>query len=423
MSTESKEKVFYFGIYFGCIIAFPISTPYLDLFFISIYLILMVKGASGHKKSFGFSKSIDIPSIALFLFFFLRDLFSLINFFEVKTLRILLVHLVLFILLIVHSLQLNPKINYKIILRISIIYFAFYNIYYFIILLTGQNWATLQTVYLTGSVYASIPFLFTSYMVLENSSNKTLRFEYFLTILALTSAILYSSRSLLLFILFFIGIYFFKSKVELRKRLKFVFGCLFLTISMSWAFGVFVSYSNDFRIGNDSDIAIVEEDKIIETNKSVIRFFEDLTSSAFFLVENKRDDDRKAHILCALESLENRTLINNLIGSGTNTYRHTLASCSQFGGQGYSDNSIKRENKGSQSISFTIIMLDYGLFAYILFFSLFAKRLYDFYQSRVSLTYLLYFLLNFYLFFVTNLGVTFIVWLFFTSKKMYQTES
>jgi hypothetical protein len=121
VSTESKEKVFYFGIYFGCIIAFPISTPYLDLFFISIYLILMVKGASGHKKSFGFSKSIDMPSIALFLFFFLRDLFSLINFFEVKTLRILLVHLVLFIFLIVHSLQLNPKINYKIILRISII--------------------------------------------------------------------------------------------------------------------------------------------------------------------------------------------------------------------------------------------------------------------------------------------------------------
>ncbi len=421
MRSDSKEKLFYFAIFFGCLIAFPISTPYLDLLLISVYLFLQISKTIWNASVFSFLKFNTLPPLALFSYFLLRDTFSLWNFFEFKTLRILLVHFVLLIFIVFQILQPNSRINYMFVLRISILYFAFYDIFYLFMRLTGQNWATLQTVYLTGSVYASIPFLFTSYLILENSSNRSLRSEYFLTILALISAVLYSSRTLLLFILLFLVIYYFKSQVEIKKKHKFVFGFLLMTIFLSLTSGVFVSHSNDLRVSNNSETTTISEDKIVQTDISIVSFLKDVSSSALFLVNNRKsDDDRKAHILCALESLENRTILNNLIGSGTNTYRHTLGSCTQFGGQGYSDDVIERKDKGSQSISFTVIMLDYGLFAFILLVLVFMSRLYDFYQRRVSFTYLLYFVLNFYLFFVTNLGAAFIVWLYFSSPKMYQ---
>ena len=421
MNAQLNEKVFYFALIFGCLIAFPLSTPYVDLMLICVYLIFLVSKVSGYEYFSTYSKSLNLLSVALFSYLIIRDIISIISFFDIKTIRVLLVHLVLLILITLKINLLNDKFDYRFVLKISVFYFALYDIFYVFTRLTEQDWAKLQTVYLTGSVYAAIPFLYISYVILENSTNASLKSEYYVTFLALISAVLYSSRTLLLFILVFLIIYCFKSKVELIDRLKFVFGLLLLAFSLSFFFGIFVSHSREPDIIKSSDAAIVSEYKHVGSNNSIIRFINDISSSALFLVNNRKpDDDRKAHIMCAFESLENRTLINNLFGSGTNTYRYTLATCSQFGGQGYSDTKIERNNRGSQSISFTIIMLDYGLLVFILLFLIFIKRLHEFYQGQITATYILYFLLNSYLFFIINLGFALIIWLFLTSRKLYQ---
>lgn len=419
MKFIAAEKYLYSGLIFGCLISFPFSTPYIDLLFIGFYVLLQLRR---NIQNLGISKSILFQNflvILLFAYFAFRDLFSMSQVPDLKTLRILLVHLLLLsFVLIVGELE-GAKIGYRVILNIGICYFFLYNAYFFLIWVIGQNWAELQTVYLTGSLYVAIPFIFISFLILENSSSKTFHSECLLTSLAILSAIVYSSRTLLLFVLFFATQYLYKSRVELEKRLRFVFGFWFISIIFSLVFGVFVSHSNDVQVTPSTSQSAVSQSSLRSSDISVSHYFKDITSSIFFLIKNRNSDsDRKEHISCAFEALENRNAQSKLFGSGTNTYRYTLGSCTQFGGGGYSDEKIVRQGRGSQSISFTVIMLDYGLFPYLLLFSIFVYRLYQFSRKQTSFTYIIYFLLNFYLFFVTNLGAAFIVWLFFASRRI-----
>ena len=248
MLSESKEKILYIGLFFGCLISFPLNTPYLDLFLTSLFLfvILLNKDIRGASLRRLFVSRI-LPNL-LFLFLLCRDIVSIFAFFDLKTVRIALVHLVLFLFALLSNFDLLTSRRYKLILNIGIFYFASYSIFYTITKIKGEDWATLQTVYLTGSVYAAIPFLFISYSILENSTRQTITSEMVLVLLALISATVYSSRTLLLFIFLFIFTFLFKSKIEVVKRLQFFSILLFLSIFLSAISGTFVSHTKPIQL-------------------------------------------------------------------------------------------------------------------------------------------------------------------------------
>jgi len=409
----SRKKKYYI---LGCLISFPLSTPYLDLFLTSVFLFVIflnkdLRGASLRRL---FVSRI-LPNL-LFLFLLCRDIVSIFTFFDLKTVRIILVHLVLFLFALLSNFDLLTSRRYKLILNIGIFYFASYTIFYIITKIKGEDWATLQTVYLTGSVYAAIPFLFISYSILENSTRQTMTSEMVLVLLALISATVYSSRTLLLFIFLFLFTFLFKSKIEVVKRLQFFSILLFLSIFLSAISGTFVSHTKPIQSSQDS---YGVESSSTSEDSNLKNFIKDLSASALFLFNNRQSDqDRKSHLLCGIEALKNRGLITNIFGSGTNTYRHTLASCTQFGGPGYSDEKIIRKDKGSQSISFTITLIDYGILPFVLIFIMFFHHFSQFFNQKNSLVYMFYFVLNFYLFFITNLGPALIVWLFFVAPYL-----
>ena len=278
----------YIGLIFGCLISFPFSTPYIDLLLIGFYVLLQFRRKI---QNLGISKSIlfqNFPGILLFAYFAIRDLFSISQVPDPKTLRILLVHLLLLCFVLVVGELEGAKIDYKVILNIGICYFFLYNAYFFLIWVIGKNWAELQTVYLTGSLYVVIPFIFISFLILENSSSKTFHSECLLTSLAILSAIVYSSRTLLLLVLFFTTQYLYKSRVELKRRLRFVFGFWFTSVIFSLIFGVFVSHSSDVQVAPSSSQPKVTQNSLRSSDISVGRYFKDITSSIFFLIENFR---------------------------------------------------------------------------------------------------------------------------------------
>jgi hypothetical protein len=80
------------------------------------------------------------------------------------------------------------------------------------------------------------------------------------------------------------------------------------------------------------------------------------------IVKNRESNsDQIQHIKYGLKFASERDFLELLFGSVANSFRYEIEKCSEFGGKDKIVQKIRYVGNGSRFISFTILIIDYGL--------------------------------------------------------------
>ena len=294
------------------------------------------------------SFQINLPSI-LITYFVVRDLFSLYNNANDKTFRWFIVHIITLILFLFYR---KINLRYETIYAILIFYSIISLVNYVVMTWTGYNWEELQGVIISGSIILSIPFIVAILIVPSTFSNFRNMREISLLYLVMINGIVYQSRTTIFLVFLSLGLILFKSKVSFKSRMRLFLPISFITVCLSFV-------GNTFH----SDLQAAKINSVSEEGRSEIsNYLTDIRDTALLLIRNRdSDSDRVQHLKCGLKFASKRDFPMSLFGSGANSFKYEIEKCSEFGGEDGIAQEIEYVGNGSRSVSFTILIIDYGV--------------------------------------------------------------
>ncbi len=337
------------ALLFSCLYIWPLRIVWIDKFVITLIVtstLLKRKKRFLQQQKSNQSFQINLPSIII-TYFVVRDLFSLYSNANYKTFRWVIVHIITLIFFLFYR---KINLRYETIYAILILYSIVSLVNYVVMTLTGYNWEALQGVIISGSIISSIPFVVAILIVCSTFSNFRNMREISLLYLVMINGIVYQSRTTILLVFISLGLILFKSKVRFKSRIRLFLPISFITVCLSF-------FGNTFH----SDLQAAKINAVSEGGE-ISNYLSDIRDTALLLIKNRdSDSDRVQHLKCGLKFASKRDFPMSLFGSGANSFRYEIEKCSEFGGEDEIAQEIEYVGNGSRSVSFTILIIDYGV--------------------------------------------------------------